>query len=190
MSGLTAVLWSQMAKSSQAHGAKIEVSSQAVEIVATFDTGAPMAEAQVAVYAPDALDVPWQTGQTDGEGRFWFTPDTADGLWEVTVRKAGHGQTTTFSLDAEASDRALISSTQTSSHSPMAQKWLSMAAVIWGFVATAMYFSVKAGQKKSLMPSDDLPQQSGAPLLETAVASVRRDSKAAHDVKATHRESH
>ncbi|MFK8182844.1 MAG: carboxypeptidase-like regulatory domain-containing protein [Phormidesmis sp.] len=157
MSGLTAALWGHslvyQATPAIAHGAKIEVVQQAVEIVATFDTGEPMAAAQVSVYAPGALDAPWQTGQTDSEGRFLFTPDAAvaAGDWEVTVRKAGHGQTTTFWLDSaeggaasqRRDQRALTTFVQPS----MAQKWVSIAAIIWGFVGTALYFSAK-GQRR------------------------------------------
>lgn len=153
--GLTAALWVHSAAPTQAHGAKIEVLPQAIEIVATFDTGEPMDNAQVSVYAPDMPDTPWQTGQTDSEGRFLFTPDTgiAGGLWEVTVRKAGHGQTTSFSLDEDVNSRATTTSTAQSA----VQKWVSIAAVIWGFIGTALFFSKKAHKGDGHPKSTDKP---------------------------------
>ncbi|MEM6450024.1 MAG: carboxypeptidase-like regulatory domain-containing protein [Cyanobacteria bacterium P01_D01_bin.105] len=129
----------------RAHGAQIEVLQHpAIEIVATFDTGAPMANAQVAVYAPNALETPWKTGRTDNEGRFSFMPDVAEGTWEVTVRKAGHGQTTTFALSAASDARA------PDANVPAPRQWLSMAAVVWGFIGTALYFTKKDFTKKDL----------------------------------------
>jgi len=170
--GLTAALWVRSAAPTQAHGAKIEVLPQAVEIIATFDTGEPMDNAQVAVYAPDIPDTPWRTGQTDSEGRFSFTPDVgiAGGLWEVTVRKAGHGQMTSFSLGEDANSRATTPSTTQSA----VQKWLSIAAVIWGFVGTALFFSNKAHR------GNGHPQSTGQPTVEPALESARTaDSRAA-----------
>ncbi|MEL6813392.1 MAG: hypothetical protein AAFP03_01100 [Cyanobacteria bacterium J06598_3] len=167
--GLTTALWIHSAAPTQAHGAKIEVSPQAVEIIATFDTGEPMDNAQVAVYAPDMLDTPWQTGQTDSEGRFLFTPDSsgvadsaaAGGLWEVTVRKAGHGQTTSFALE-DVNSRATTTAT---AHSPI-QKWLSIAAIIWGFIGTALFFSSKNRKGNGHPKSTD--KTAGEPALEAA----------------------
>jgi len=75
-----------------AHGAKIEYTlSTAVELVATYDTGEPLAGGQVTVYAPDDPATPWLTGVCDDEGRFVFTPDPGKaGSWDVQVRQAGH----------------------------------------------------------------------------------------------------
>ena len=147
LSGLIIALSMQTEHPAQAHGATIVVSQQAVEIVATFDTGEPMSNAQVSVYAPNAPDTPWQTGQTDSDGRFLFSPESGSesddvsgsetGLWEVTVRKAGHGQTTAFALDHAAG----LSSLASSASAPTVQKWFSMAAIIWGCIGTALYFS-------------------------------------------------
>jgi len=64
-----------------AHGAKIEYTvGMTVEIVATYDSGEPMAGAQVTIYAPDDPSTPWLTGVCDDEG-----------TWDVQVRQAGHG---------------------------------------------------------------------------------------------------
>ena len=163
--GLAAALWVYSAAPTQAHGAKIEVFPQAVEIIATFDTGEPMDNAQVAVYAPDTPDAPWQTGQTDSEGRFSFTPDAgiAGGLWEVTVRKAGHGQTTSFSLGEAVDSRA--ASAQLAIAQSAVQKWFSMAAIIWGFVGTALFFSRKTRKDGH---SKGTAKPATGPALETA----------------------
>lgn len=102
-----------------------------------------MANAQVLIYAPTDLETPWKKGETDAEGRFSFLPAAeVDGQWEVTVRKAGHGGNTTFSLGE--STGFLAASTPTESP---AQRWGTIAAVIWGFVGTALFFSsrVSAG---------------------------------------------
>ena len=90
---------------------------------------------------------------------FLFAPDAEmTGAWEVTVRKAGHGETTTFLIDESgAADGVGISPT-----SP-AQKWLSIAAAVWGFVGTALFFSRKPGPGKptsSQSVSDQTSEQS------------------------------
>ena len=189
--GLAAALWVHSAAPAQSHGAKIEVFPQAVEIIATFDTGEPMDNAQVAVYAPDAPDEPWQTGQTDSEGRFSFTPDaaldtsTAGGRWEVTVRKGGHGQTTSFALGGDADSRA--TSAQTATAQSAVQKWLSMAAIIWGFVGTALFFSRKPGNGGYSRSTATV-----GPALETAQTANHRATVAAgagRDRKASDKES-
>lgn len=97
----------------QAHGVKLEYqNTQAIQIQAAYDTGEPLAQAQVAVFAPDDPAKPWLTGTTDDQGRFVFTPDEAQtGGWEVQVRQAGHGDIVTIPLsgstaNATASARA------------------------------------------------------------------------------------
>ena len=76
-----------------AHGVKIEHRmTQVVEIQATYDTGTPLKNAQVTVYAPENPTTPWKQGMTDEAGNFMFTPDAVqNGYWEVKVRQAGHG---------------------------------------------------------------------------------------------------
>ncbi|NJK72817.1 MAG: hypothetical protein HC926_06190 [Synechococcaceae cyanobacterium SM2_3_60] len=58
-----------------AHGTVIEYRPAAgFEVVARYDDGTPMAEAQVAVFAPDNLREPHSRALTDAEGRFGFIP--------------------------------------------------------------------------------------------------------------------
>lgn len=132
-----------------AHGATIDVMTSQVAIRASFDTGEPMAEAQVLIYSPESAETPWQTGETDSDGQFAFAPDPdISGLWEVTVRKAGHGHTTTFESgelsrqpSAGFADGFSRGPNSGSSRSALAQRWVTMAAVVWGFVGTALFFS-------------------------------------------------
>lgn len=137
-----------------AHGVTVEhrqVSS--VEINAQFETGEPMADAQVLVYAPNQLAEPWQQGTTDDQGRFSFTPDAAQpGSWEVMVRQAGHGVVTIIPVaapspensafdpgtEAEADPNSLIS--PSTGLSPV-QQGITIGSVIWGFIGTALFFA-------------------------------------------------
>ena len=123
--------------SARAHGVNIEYNeSVEVEIFAAYDTGDPMAGAQVSVYAPDEPTTPWLTGTCDEEGRFSFTPDTSrPGTWDVQVRLAGHGGIIHIPVGEgnEATDK-------TGGFSPM-QIGVMSACVVWGSVGTALYFS-------------------------------------------------
>lgn len=142
-----------------AHGTAVEVTQTAVAVKAAFDDGEPMVDAQVLVYSPGDLETPWRKGTTDSEGMFLFAPDAEmPGAWEVTVRKAGHGETTTFLIDESGAAEGVGSSPT----SPV-QKWLSIAAAVWGFVGTALFFSRKPGPGKptsSQSVSDQTSEQS------------------------------
>jgi nickel transport protein len=119
-----------------AHGARIDYTvNMAIEIVAAYDSGEPMAEAQVTIYAPDDLETPWLTGTTDDEGRFIFTPDPAiPGTWDVQVRQAGHGDIVHIPVGEGVTSAGSTGFTTV-------QIILMSACVIWGFVGTALYFS-------------------------------------------------
>ncbi|PZV04654.1 MAG: hypothetical protein DCF32_11995 [Leptolyngbya sp.] len=137
-----------------AHGVTVEhrqVSS--VEISAQFETGEPLANAQVVVYTPDNPAEPWQQGTTDDQGQFSFTPDaTQPGRWEVVVRQAGHGVVTTVPVadpdsassasdpgtEAESEPNSLIS--PSTGLSPV-QQGITIGSVIWGFIGTALFFA-------------------------------------------------
>lgn len=78
------------------HGVRINHSidsaSGEITVVAAFDTGAPLAEGQVIIFAPNDLINPWLTDVLDDEGTFTFLPDySIEGFWDVQVRQAGHG---------------------------------------------------------------------------------------------------
>ncbi|MDY6804496.1 MAG: carboxypeptidase-like regulatory domain-containing protein [Cyanobacteriota bacterium] len=143
-----------------AHGAKIEYqTAPAIEIQATYDSGTPMANAQVVVYAPDDPATPWMDGKTDEKGNFSFIPDSSkSGNWEVKVRQAGHGGIVTIAVDSlNTTDNALSEAStlatneqsvqpnvilaQASSENKMPQRVVAIASVIWGFIGTALFFS-------------------------------------------------
>lgn len=121
----------------QAHGVELEyIQSNAVVVIARYDSGAPMAEAQVAVFAPGSPAEPWLTGACDSEGRFFFIPDPdMPGLWEVQVRQAGHGGL----LRIEVGESGIDPVGSTGFSGP--QILIMTAAVVWGLIGTALYFS-------------------------------------------------
>ncbi|MEL7068472.1 MAG: carboxypeptidase regulatory-like domain-containing protein [Cyanobacteria bacterium J06581_3] len=128
-----------------AHGAIIEVTPEALTIEAAFDNGEPMAEAQVSIYSPTDLKTPWAQGETNEQGQFSFSPDDEiPGQWEVTVRQAGHGGTTTFEIGESTNTVALSGAGSSPAAGATVQKWVSVAAVIWGFIGTALFFSRKS----------------------------------------------
>ena len=120
-----------------AHGAKIEYTvNVAIEIVATYDNGEPMAGAQVVVYAPDDPSTPWLTGVCDDQGRFTFVPDASKlGTWDIQVRKAGHGDIVHIPTGEGTLAPAGVGGYT------ILQIVLMAACVIWGFVGTGFYFS-------------------------------------------------
>ena len=122
-----------------AHGASIEYTvDMTVEIYATYDSGEPMAGAQVIVYAPDNPTTPWLTGVCDDEGRFSFTPDTTStGTWDVQVRLAGHGGMIHIPVG-----EGTVGTGGTGGYS-VAQIVVMAVCVIWGIAGTALYFMRK-----------------------------------------------
>jgi nickel transport protein len=63
----------------------------AVEIIAYYSTGEPMADCQIQVFAPDDRSAPWRTGRCDAQGNYRFAPDLSKrGRWTVRVESPGH----------------------------------------------------------------------------------------------------
>lgn len=127
------------------HGA-IATVTHTFSVEATYSSGQPMAEAQVAVYSPDNLNEPWTTGQTDQQGNFEFSPDSA-GNWEVVIRQAGHGTTVNVPVATQPQVAPSAGSTThrttaliSPSTSPL-QGWASAAAAFWGLIGTVLFFS-------------------------------------------------
>lgn len=120
-----------------AHGVDLEYTGHfAIEISAHYDSGDPMSGAQVAVFAPGNPAQPWLSGICDDSGRFSFIPDPqTPGLWEVHVRKAGHGGIIRIEVDESG-----ITPPAAGGFTVM-QKTLMTLAVIWGLVGTALFFS-------------------------------------------------
>lgn len=120
------------------HAAELHVEQrQAVDVLARYDTGVPMAHARVLVFAPENPGAAWLHGSTDADGRFVFVPDAQDGQWTVQVRQAGHGASASFAVD----DTADVGRAPLTPPGPTPLQTLIMVAcVVWGFIGTALYF--------------------------------------------------
>ena len=140
-----------------AHGTKISYENvRSIVINAVYDTGKPMAKAQVSVYAPVNSSQPWLTGTTDKKGRFLFQPDsTKSGKWEVKVRHLGHGgviqvpgipatpqteQTESPTVSTPTQVVSVSSQSDSLGYTPL-QQGLMIGSVIWGCIGTALFFS-------------------------------------------------
>ena len=118
-----------------AHGTTVTV-EHAVTVRVNYETGQPLADAQVSVYSPAKPDMPWTTGMTNASGAFEFTPTSAEpGNWEVVVRNAGHGEVVTIPIGTNSG--AMASGGTLSS----GQKLLLGAALVWGCLGTALFFA-------------------------------------------------
>jgi nickel transport protein len=126
-----------------AHGAIMDYTvARSIVINARYDTGRPMSEAQITVFAPDNPARPWLTGIADQEGRFSFVPDPSiPGTWAVQARQAGHGAMVHISMDAL--DEAGQAMRHQTPGATALQRGLMAAAIVWGFVGTALFFSRK-----------------------------------------------
>ncbi|MEN9229439.1 MAG: hypothetical protein Q6L68_00910 [Thermostichus sp. DG02_5_bins_236] len=124
-----------------AHG--VEASFRAIptfQIEARYDTGEPLGSAQVTVFAPTDPTKPWQEGRTDAAGQFVLQPDPElSGLWQVRIRQAGHGVLLNVPVGGSESVAA-GSSSNSPSFGPL-QRGVMAACVIWGCLATALFFS-------------------------------------------------
>lgn len=118
------------------HGVEINYqTTKAIEITATYDTGEPVSEGQVIIYAPDNPSAPWATGKCDEKGRFTFAPDPSKpGTWDVQVRKAGHGGMIHIPVGEDE-----VAAGSTGYTTP--QIILMVASVTWGLIGTALFFS-------------------------------------------------
>lgn len=144
-----------------AHGVVLQYQpTDAIALLAKYDNGQPMSNAQVVIYSPDNPSQPWQTGVADEEGKFVFIPDTnINGNWTVKVRSAGHGSVINIPLqsqniendnDTQEQISANINDTEEkiSPITPSATGQLSTTQKIlmaitgsWGFIGTALFFS-------------------------------------------------
>lgn len=73
-----------------------------------YSDGAPMAFAEITVFAPDEAE--YQNARTDAKGRFAFLPDTP-GAWRVVINDGmGHRSETTFTAGTVSSPVSQVSS--------------------------------------------------------------------------------
>ena len=79
-----------------AHGVRItytiDAASGEITVLALYDTGDPLADAAITIFAPNDIINPWMSSTTDETGSYTFLPDyEVAGFWDVQVRLAGHG---------------------------------------------------------------------------------------------------
>lgn len=113
---------------------------EAVQIHARYDTGEPMAGAQVVIFSPDNPGEPWMIGATDSAGRFVFVPDERQGRWAIQARQAGHGAINYFALEDQGAVGTALTATQPSGGTTLLQRLLMIGSVAWGCIGTALYF--------------------------------------------------
>lgn len=122
------------------HAAFVDVAPvDAVSVTARYDTGEPMANAQVTVFAPDNPAQPWAIAQTDAAGRYVFVPADQSGQWAIQVRQAGHGAMRYLEVGTDAAV-SLSAPPAAASGLSLMQRLLMVACVGWGSVGTALYF--------------------------------------------------
>jgi nickel transport protein len=121
-----------------AHGAEYELlEGGVVGVRAAYDTGQPMANAPVLIFAPGENQAGLTT-TTDRRGVVCFAPDRA-GVWVLQVRaEGGHGLR--VNLEVEESMLAAATSRSAGPFSTW-QKLVMALCVLWGFAATALFFS-------------------------------------------------
>jgi nickel transport protein len=120
-----------------AHGAGYELlDGGMVGVRATFDTGQPVANAEVLIFAPGETRAE-MTASTDPRGVICFAPDRA-GLWVLQIRaEGGHG----LRINLEIDESMLASAPSSGAGSFTTWQKLVMAlCVLWGFAATALLF--------------------------------------------------
>lgn len=112
---------------------------QAIRVEGRYDTGEPMAGAQVTVFAPASAATPWRQGTTDADGVFLFVPDDQAGRWSVRLRQAGHGAIAHLDLAPGTAAPAVEAAAGAAGLTPL-QKAVMAASVVWGCIGTALYF--------------------------------------------------
>jgi len=126
-----------------AHGAKISCETKkAIEITATYDSGEPLSGGQVTIYAPDDPSTPWRKAKCDENGKYIFLPDPSKpGTWDIQVRQAGHGDM----IHIPVGEDMTVGASGSTGYTPL-QIILMGACVVWGFIGTALFFSVRRGR--------------------------------------------
>ena len=128
----------------QAHGAdsSVEIDGSTITVIALFDTGETMSEAQIVVYTPDDPQNGWLAGVADANGVYSFDLDnTLEGRWAVSIRTAGHGEILYLDVAADGSVSAEIDSGGTT-------RIILAVVVVLLLAAVAAYFS--RGQKQPM----------------------------------------
>lgn len=119
------------------HGTEYEIlAGGVVGVRAAFDTGLPMAEAPVLIFAPGESR-PEQQTTTDRRGIVCFAPDRP-GTWVLQIRaEGGHGMR--INLEVDESMLPMGAGRQEAALSAW-QKLAMAACGVWGFLGTALFF--------------------------------------------------
>ncbi len=111
------------------------IRSRRVTIRAAYDSGEPMADADVLVFPPGAAQAARKT-QTDPRGVFHFTPDRP-GSWTLQVRdRSGHG----LRINLDINEDLTTGASPSAAGLTWPQKLIMAVCVVWGCVATALFF--------------------------------------------------
>jgi nickel transport protein len=156
IAAVAVLLATQPAGPALAHGAVVDaVPTGAVAVQARYDTGEPMAGAQITIYAPDDPVRPWAVAVADADGQFLFQPDAdRTGRWAIQARQAGHGAMGYVEVTA-GNDAVVVAAPEVGL--TLAQRLLMLASVGWGCVGTAAYFVRSRGG-----PGGDAGRDAGA----------------------------
>jgi len=121
------------------HGTKFTViQPKEIRIQAAFDTGEPMADAEVLLFPPNETRES-SSVHTDSNGVFTFIPDRP-GVWVCQVRhKSGHG----MRINSDINENLSLSSHSRISGVSQTQKIIMAICVIWGMIGTALFFKNK-----------------------------------------------
>lgn len=83
-----------------AHGISHTLFKGGVGIQVSYDDGSPLSYAEVTIYSPSEKQVEFQTGMTDKNGRFVFSPDES-GDWLIKIDDGmGHGLVKKISVES------------------------------------------------------------------------------------------
>lgn len=86
-----------------AHGVIIDIALQSPTVIvkSSYSLSQPLKGANVTVYSPSAMEIPWLTGITDNNGNFAFVPDSeGDWVFDVDDQK-GHRERVTIAVAGE-----------------------------------------------------------------------------------------
>jgi nickel transport protein len=129
-----------------AHGAKTSTIKGGVGIAASYLDNSPMADCDVRVFSPEDRVTPFQTGQTDDNGRFMFFPDKK-GEWKVIVDDGmGHRADAAVTI---TQDMKIDPASLSPGGLQQWQKILMGLCLIFGFTGIYFYYLYYLARKKS-----------------------------------------
>jgi nickel transport protein len=118
-----------------AHGVSISYTADATyKVVAVYDDGTPMADAQVRIYSPEDAQEPYEVTSCDENGVYYFTPDTdITGDWYLQFSLAGHGGDVTIPVGEGTTEGGDLPVT-------IPQMIIMGACFVWGCIGTFLFF--------------------------------------------------